>query len=721
MQRRALFLLVCLALTQLSIAQTLTIASQTVENTSACSFAGDHGCYAAFDQKRSMDIAGFQLIPNGGGARYRAMSPFFNMVPMNVSGPEEGNLHDMPIRSLFPGAPNTKLMVHFMPWFYENSDDHLRVGYTSNTSSVIDRQLNDIKARGYGGIIVDWNGDQWRCRTSEPNEDNPDFVFDTQCQSPRKEEDVVTQTVRSAAANKSLEFAFMLDQAAYGTTETCLNIGFFNDRTQVKCIQGKIEADLLAASAHFGESNYSKHNGRPIVYLFVDEDAKFDFGLSGQIQIFRNCTPDLKCQLARQLGECESPGNCWNMIWRGAVGLIANSQPIIVFRNSHIFDNRPIYYHYNGIRHVSSDGMYAWVTPDGATRPDITPTTQSNYGDTYLQKFYDEATCTIGGACSIHSSASENTDDNGQLRSPLGMLTVASVYKGFDNYLAFTSGEFNETTQTYVKTVTPEKHRVMAQRCGATWLDSWERINKGDFNTIGQNVNIIQVATWNDYDEGTAIEPGIENCFTITGSVVQGVLHWAITTPGDTNGPHGAVRDGVIRTLDHFEIFYEDAEDVGGTQIQVLADHFPVSYYYSSVSSGNRCVECRYYHYYYQRDVSSILANYPNRLVNFYVKMIGKPGMVNKISSTIPSDVVLSTTRSTRPSRNSSGQNSAFMQELPPVPPEDQGSEPGPIEPPPDPGPDPEPCGDGPCQIEGLPLLPPIVIGSSPSSPAPGD
>lgn len=139
------------------------------------------------------------------------------------------------------------------------------------------------------------------------------------------------------------------------------------------------------------------------------------------------------------------------------------------------------------------------------------------------------------------------------------------------------------------------------------------------------------------------------------------------------------------------------------------------------MSSGNRCVECRYYHYYYQRDVSSILANYPNRLVNFYVKMIGKPGMVNKISSTIPSDVVLSTTRSTRPSRNSSGQNSAFMQELPPVPPEDPGSEPGPIEPPPDPGPDPEPCGNGPCQIEGLPLLPPIVIGSSPSSPAPGD
>lgn len=168
MQRRALFLLVCLALTQISIAQTLTIASQTVENTSACSFAGDHGCYAAFDQKRSMDIAGFQLIPNGGSARYRAMSPFFNMVPMNVSGPSEGNLHDMPIRLLFPGAPNTRLMVHFMPWFYENSADHLRVGYESSNSSVIDRQLNDIKARGYGGIIVDWNGDRSTCRTDGP-------------------------------------------------------------------------------------------------------------------------------------------------------------------------------------------------------------------------------------------------------------------------------------------------------------------------------------------------------------------------------------------------------------------------------------------------------------------------------------------------------------------------------------------------------------------------
>lgn len=86
MLRLARCLVFCLAFVQISISQTLTIASQTLENTSACSFAGDYGCYAAFDQRSSMDIAGFALIPNGGGARYRAMSPFFNMAPMNVSG-----------------------------------------------------------------------------------------------------------------------------------------------------------------------------------------------------------------------------------------------------------------------------------------------------------------------------------------------------------------------------------------------------------------------------------------------------------------------------------------------------------------------------------------------------------------------------------------------------------------------------------------------------------
>lgn len=386
-------------------------------------------------------------------------------------------------------------------------------------------------------------------------------------------EDDVTQAVRVAAAGKQLEFAFMFDQAAYSTAETCLTEFYFIERKQVQCILGKIKADLMAASIHFSATKYSKHNERPIVYTFLKEDIAFKFGENNEKQLFSNCGP-IHCILPDALGTCDNPKNCWNAIWRHAIAQTPGN-PVVVFRNSHTFFNQETQYlHHNGLRHVTSDGMYAWVVPDGAKRPEITPLTQSNYGDTYLRDFYDEATCTIGGACSA-SNDTENDD------SPFGMVTVASVYKGFDNYLAYTSGDFNESTQTYIKTIPPDDHRVMAQRCGATWLDSWERINKGDFNTIGQNVNIIQVATWNDYDEGTAIEPGIENCFTITGSVVQGVLHWAITTPGDTNGPHGAVRDGVIRTLDHFEIFYEDAEDVGGTQIQVLADHFPVSYYYS--------------------------------------------------------------------------------------------------------------------------------------------
>lgn len=63
------------------------------------------------------------------------------------------------------------------------------------------------------------------------------------------------------------------------------------------------------------------------------------------------------------------------------------------------------------------------------------------------------------------------------------------------------------------------------------------------------------------------------------------------------------------------------------------------------------------------------MAAYPNRLLHFYVKAIGQPGMVNTMSGTIPSDVYWSTTRAHRPSRTPVPATAAFMQELPPVPP----------------------------------------------------
>jgi hypothetical protein len=38
------------------------------------------------------------------------------------------------------------------------------------------------------------------------------------------------------------------------------------------------------------------------------------------------------------------------------------------------------------------------------------------------------------------------------------------------------------------------------------------------------------VATWNDYNEGSSIEDGIDNCFRVAASVQGSALNWSLST-----------------------------------------------------------------------------------------------------------------------------------------------------------------------------------------------
>jgi hypothetical protein len=100
--------------------------------------------------------------------------------------------------------------------------------------------------------------------------------------------------------------------------------------------------------------------------------------------------------------------------------------------------------------------------------------------------------------------------------------------------------------------------------------------------------------TWNDYEEGTSIEPGIENCVTISGAVSGHILTWSIT--------------GAQSTLDHFEVFIT----LDGTNLMKLG-------YFSA---GTR-----------QLDLQPF-AFAPNSYT-VYVKAVGKPSLANKVSEPI--------------------------------------------------------------------------------------
>src|SRR4029077_20888538 len=68
-------------------------------------------------------------------------------------------------------------------------------------------------------------------------------------------------------------------------------------------------------------------------------------------------------------------------------------------------------------------------------------------------------------------------------------------------------------------------HRVMGQQCGQTWLQTFS-----DFNSrAGSNgeLSTLQLVTWNDYEEGTEIESGIDNCLGLSATAAGKTLQWA--------------------------------------------------------------------------------------------------------------------------------------------------------------------------------------------------
>jgi len=108
------------------------------------------------------------------------------------------------------------------------------------------------------------------------------------------------------------------------------------------------------------------------------------------------------------------------------------------------------------------DGFYAWVQPTGGEwSPDCT-----EWGEGYLTWFYN----TMAGPPYAEKGI------------------VGGVWPGFDDSLAsWGSG------------------RCMSRRCGQTWRDTWRLAEQ-------HNPPLVMIDTWNDFEEGTDIEFGIEHC-----------------------------------------------------------------------------------------------------------------------------------------------------------------------------------------------------------------
>jgi hypothetical protein len=194
----------------------------------------------------------------------------------------------------------------------------------------------------------------------------------------------------------------------------------------------------------------------------------------------------------------------------------------------------------NGFTHTLSDGSYSWVMP-----------TTTDFGMSYLSSFY-------GAGMAFPSQQ-----------------VLGAAYKGFNDTLASWGS-----------------HRIMGQQCGQTWLQTFSEINS--LYNSGKQLTDLQLVTWNDYEEGTEIESGIDSCLTLAPSVSGSTLQWNIS--GNEN------------TVDHYTVYISS----DGQNLMSLADLEP------GLRSLNLCG-----------------FPIPNGNYQLLVQAVGKPTLANQISGAI--------------------------------------------------------------------------------------
>jgi len=212
------------------------------------------------------------------------------------------------------------------------------------------------------------------------------------------------------------------------------------------------------------------------------------------------------------------------------VAASVQGNPIFIWRNN------------GGFAQPQSAGSFSWV---GLTSNAADP------GLAYLDSFYQTALTTTA------------------------KQTFGSGYKGFNDSIAPWGS-----------------HRLLDQQCGQTWLATMADIN--NHYSAGNQLTNIQIPTWNDYEEGTEIETGIDNCASISASVTGQTLSWSIS--------------GQENTLHHYALF----ATADGENLVLLG----------TVNAGTHSADLSAY--------SLSAGSY-----TLYVQAVGQPSILNHLSAPV--------------------------------------------------------------------------------------
>jgi hypothetical protein len=284
----------------------------------------------------------------------------------------------------------------------------------------------------------------------------------------------------------------------------------------------------------------------------------FHFAIMEDKGALLNCANTAGCDVNQQL--ISDLTYIYN-IYEGSPAYIKiNGQPVVFFFGLEAFNlnwdyvkasapGNPLFIFQNtgGYTHVDTSGAFSWVM--------INTSDPTDWKQSYLDNFYAQS-----------------------LNSP-SLHTLGATYKGF-----------NDTAASW------SLNRVMNQNCGQVWLNTWNEVGK--YYSSSKQLEAMQIVTWNDYEEGTEIETGIDNCVSVTPSMAGNLLNWSVS--GNEN------------TIDHYTVY----ASTDGENLMALAD----------ASRGVHALDLS------QFDLAP--GSY-----TLYVKATGRPSMTNKMSAAVAYDV----------------------------------------------------------------------------------
>ena len=535
----------------------------------------------------------------------------YDIVPANVSKgrflPNTTTIAPTNIRTLMYSGFNGKILAATQTWFchprspsdgtlvrnynpptstnvfsFDECGPHLDIGYDNTDPNHASAAIEDMFARGFDGFAADISGGQSDC-LANPSSGVPPFSFTANCRHDLQFVDTAVTAMKNYLnGNHSNDMQFVLMEDQSGWKPDCPVQNSF----QPQCIAEKILANIRHYNSNYffaSPNTYIKDaSGNPVLMFFAREEHG-NSGDPNNIDLSQCDASTTACNVSSGTtcgGTFTSSdgqrtfSNCWTAIW----SRVRNESAVplsLIFRNS------------DGFAHAQSNGAFMWNEPRPEVGSSLTAATQRDWqdhfanGDDYVDLFYRTAQCILpGGTCQ-------------------GQLAFGAAKKGFDRENA----PFGAIGQGV----------VTAQQCGHVWLNSFAAPNSPNPHNNNQpyfdsnhQIPYMLVATWDDYEEGSEIETGIENCFTTNAFPdpnTPRTLDWQIIA---NNG------DAAEDTVQQYEIF-QDTPTMTFGRIAVIDRNDP------------RFVTKKF-------DVSSFISNPPNW---FFVQARAKPSLSNHLSSNV--------------------------------------------------------------------------------------